>query len=84
MRFGAPTSTVVAIAALALTACPGGSSRSKDPLVQSVSPSSGDTNGGLPITIMGAHFQAGAMVSIGGAPASSVVVAPPVGVSSRS
>lgn len=75
MRFGVPSLAVLAIALVALVGCPGGdSSKSGVPGVQSVNPSSGDTTGGLSISIMGARFRAGAMVSIGGAPASNVVV----------
>jgi hypothetical protein len=44
------------------------------PSVSSVSPSSGSTLGGTPVTIAGTGFSAGASVSFGTSPASSVTV----------
>jgi hypothetical protein len=45
------------------------------PAITSVSPGSGPTAGGTPVTITGSGFVAGATVSIGGVAATSVVVA---------
>ena len=45
------------------------------PAITAVSPSSGPTAGGTPVTITGSGFIAGATVSIGGVAATSVVVA---------
>ncbi len=44
------------------------------PTVSSVNPNSGSANGGTPVTITGTGFQAGATVSLGGAPASGATV----------
>jgi hypothetical protein len=44
------------------------------PVVTTVSPVSGPTNGGTLITIMGTHFSSGATVSVGGVPATNVQV----------
>jgi hypothetical protein len=44
------------------------------PTVSSVSPNSGPTAGGTSITITGTNFRAGATVTVGGNPATSVVV----------
>jgi IPT/TIG domain len=44
------------------------------PLVIAVSPNSGTTLGGTPITITGENFAAGAQVSVGGAAATNVIV----------
>lgn len=45
------------------------------PAVTAVSPSSGPTDGGTPVTVTGSGFIAGATVSIGGIAATSVIVA---------
>jgi plastocyanin len=45
------------------------------PRIDSISPTTGSTAGGTPITITGAGFVNGAKVTIGGLPASNVVVA---------
>ncbi|HEY5471734.1 MAG TPA: IPT/TIG domain-containing protein, partial [Candidatus Limnocylindrales bacterium] len=44
------------------------------PAVRSISPSTGTTFGGTAVTITGQRFAAGATVTIGGAPATNVVV----------
>jgi hypothetical protein len=44
------------------------------PTVTSVSPSSGSTAGGTAVTVSGTNFASGATVTIGGAPATNVVV----------
>jgi hypothetical protein len=44
------------------------------PIVSSISPRSGSTSGGTPVTIAGSNFQAGATVLFGGVAASSVTV----------
>lgn len=44
------------------------------PVVSVISPSSGLTGGGTPVTITGANFQAGAIVSLGGVVCASTVV----------
>jgi hypothetical protein len=44
------------------------------PAISAVSPTSGSTAGGTPVTITGSGFIAGATVSIGGAAATSVIV----------
>jgi len=44
------------------------------PVVAALFPKSGTTAGGTPVTIAGSGFQAGASVTFGGTPASSVVV----------
>ncbi len=45
------------------------------PTVSSVSPNSGSTSGGTPVTITGTNFAAGATVTFGGASATNVTVA---------
>src|SRR5690348_11540357 len=47
---------------------------SSDLTVAAITPASGTTLGGTPITITGSHFAAGATVTIGGAGATSVTV----------
>ena len=47
---------------------------SAPPSLRSVSPSSGTSNGGTPITILGANFQAGATATIGGLPLVNVTI----------
>jgi hypothetical protein len=47
------------------------------PVVGAISPNTGPTGGGLPITVSGNYFQSGASVTIGGAAASGVTVAAP-------
>ena len=44
------------------------------PRVTAITPASGTTIGGTPVTISGTNFSAGASVTIGGAPATQVVV----------
>ena len=44
------------------------------PIVSSISPTSGPTTGGTPVTIAGSNFKAGATVLFGGVAASSVTV----------
>jgi hypothetical protein len=44
------------------------------PTVTAISPSSGSTSGGGSVTVTGAGFQAGARLSLGGSPATSVTV----------
>ncbi|MCL5289261.1 MAG: IPT/TIG domain-containing protein [Acidobacteria bacterium] len=44
------------------------------PSITSVNPTSGPASGGAPITIAGANFQAGATVTVGGTPATGVIV----------
>lgn len=65
-------------ALLLLAACGGDSPTqpgpSDGPIVQSVTPNSGPVQGGTSLTIRGARFAAGAMVTIGGRAASDVSV----------
>ncbi len=82
-----PAARPAALLALAVALAAGGSCRKKDrsgdaappptpPAVTltSVSPSSGPIAGGTLVTLAGAGFQAGATVSFGGSPATSVTV----------
>lgn len=70
----------VGIAAFAavLGSCGGGSpvgpTGPATPIVSSITPSSGSATGGTSVRIAGANFSAGASVTIGGVPATSVVV----------
>jgi hypothetical protein len=52
----------------------GGGSSVPTPTVTGVSPSSGPTSGGTPVTISGTNFQSGATVIVGGTAATSVSV----------
>jgi hypothetical protein len=45
------------------------------PVVAGITPRNGTTSGGTPIVVTGSNFQSGATVSLGGVPATSVVVA---------
>jgi hypothetical protein len=45
------------------------------PILTTVSPTSGPTNGGTPVTLTGKNFASGATVIFGGTAATSVVVA---------
>ncbi|HET7213121.1 MAG TPA: IPT/TIG domain-containing protein [Terriglobia bacterium] len=45
---------------------------SSSPIISSVSPGSGSTDGGTVVTIAGSNFESGATVSFGGSPASNV------------
>ena len=73
----------VLLAGLTLTACGGSETPTGPtsppvavgPTVLSVSPTSGPTGGGTPVTISGANFASGATVTIGGVAASSVSIA---------
>ncbi len=47
------------------------------PTVTGISPTSGTTAGGTPVTITGTNFQTGATVSLGGTAATGVTVTPP-------
>ncbi|MFO7694274.1 MAG: IPT/TIG domain-containing protein [Vicinamibacterales bacterium] len=70
------------LAGLTLTACGGSETPAGPtpppvvvgPTVLGITPASGSTSGGTPVTISGANFAAGAAVSVGGAPATSVTV----------
>ena len=67
-----------------LAGCPGSSSSNKGtvvpagPTVQFISPATGDTNGGLSVSIFGSDFDSAATVTIGGTPATNVVMVTPV------
>ena len=50
------------------------------PSVAAISPNSGTTLGGTAITITGANFAAGAVVTVGGTPATNIVVASPTSI----
>jgi len=71
-----------ALAGLTLTACGGSETPTGPtdppvvvgPTVLSITPASGPTSGGTPVTISGANFAAGATVVIGGAAATNVSV----------
>lgn len=71
------------LAGLTCTACGGSGNPSGPtpppvivgPTVVSISPASGPTSGGTPVTISGANFAAGAAVTIGGVAAANVSVA---------
>ncbi len=52
----------------------GGTASVPPPTISNVAPSTGDSSGGTAITITGAAFQAGAIVLVGGKPATNVVV----------
>ena len=52
----------------------GGSAIVPPPTITTVTPSTGDSSGGTAITITGAGFQVGAIVLVGGKPATGVVV----------
>ena len=65
-------------AALLVAACDGGMGPSgSSPRVTSISPNQGTTLGGNTVTIAGANFSAGATVTLGGSPATNVVVVGP-------
>ena len=66
----------VAAAALAVMRCGGSPSGpgSQTPLVVAITPGDGPAQGGTTVHISGANFAAGAAVTIGGAPATDVVV----------
>jgi len=53
------------------------------PTVTSVTPASGDIAGGTAIAIAGTDLQAGATVTVGGTPATSVVVSPPTSITAN-
>jgi len=68
-------------ASIALVACgsdspndPSPNPGNQSPTVSSVSPATGTTLGGTTVTVTGTNFAAGATVTIGGAPATNVVV----------
>ncbi len=72
---------VLVLAALAFTACgdkttttPSGPSVVVGPTVTAVSPTTGATLGGTPVTVSGLNFAAGAAVSIGGVAATGATV----------
>jgi hypothetical protein len=73
----------VLLAGLTLTACGGSDTPtgptsppvSVGPTVLGISPASGPTSGGTPVTISGANFATGATVTIGGVAATNVSVA---------
>ncbi|MFL6213184.1 MAG: PKD domain-containing protein [Blastocatellia bacterium] len=55
----------------------GGGGSNPPPTVTIVSPNNGPTNGGTAITLSGSNFASGATVTIGGTPATTVVVTSP-------
>lgn len=64
------------LTSVTLTAC-GGSPNGPSgtaPRVTSISPTSGPTSGGTAVTISGSNFAAGAVVTIGGTPATNINV----------
>jgi hypothetical protein len=61
------------VALVAVAAGPVSAAMAELPMVTSVTPSSGSTAGGTPVTITGSGFVTGATVTIGGNEASSVV-----------
>jgi hypothetical protein len=72
----------LALAGLTLTACEGSETTTGPtpppvaigPTVLGISPASGPTSGGTPVTVSGANFAAGATVTIGGVAATNVSV----------
>ncbi|MCZ6690862.1 MAG: PQQ-dependent sugar dehydrogenase [Planctomycetota bacterium] len=62
-------------ALMILVGCPSSnSSTPRSPVVQSISPATGGTNGGLQVTIGGSHIHASATVTVGGILATGIVV----------
>jgi outer membrane protein OmpA-like peptidoglycan-associated protein len=53
------------------------------PVVRSVSPNRGDTNGRIPVTINGSNFLPGATITFGGLAAESVVLIPPTEIQAK-
>jgi hypothetical protein len=83
-RFLTAPSLLVAIAVALTSGCGGGNGGGGPvtptpvfPSVASVSPNAGTTLGGTSVTVTGSNFAAGAVVTIGGAAATSVVVVAP-------
>ncbi|MDQ3171314.1 MAG: IPT/TIG domain-containing protein, partial [Acidobacteriota bacterium] len=75
-----------AVALIAAAACGSSTPGSPSPIaitVTAVSPSTGSTFGGTPITITGTGFASGATVLIGGAPALEVVVVSPTSITAK-
>lgn len=76
-----PTRTVLALAAVVTASC-GGDGGGGNPIqptpttpsVSAVAPNVGTTLGGTAVTITGGNFAAGATVTVGGAPATNIVV----------
>lgn len=53
------------------------------PTIGNISPATGPTSGGTPVTITGTNFQSGATVTFGALPATDVVVAGPTSITAR-
>jgi hypothetical protein len=53
------------------------------PTISSISPNSGPTSGGTPVTITGTNFQSGATVTFGARPATDVVVVSATSITAR-
>ena len=75
-----PARIVIALAAVVAASCGGGGGGGPiqptplSPSVTAVAPNAGTTLGGTAITITGANFAAGATVTVGGAPATNIIV----------
>ena len=64
----------IVVATFVLSLLPMTAMAGTNPVVESVSPTSGTISGGLRVTITGASFLPGAMVYVGGVPAQDIVV----------
>jgi IPT/TIG domain len=71
---GAKDVTVVNVDGQASTAASAYTFQNVTPVITSISPAAGPTNGGTAVTLAGSNFQGGAKVLIGGLPASDVIV----------